>query len=113
RYGLKIEVDVKGQRRLSLPIEKALYRVAQEALNNIVKHAQATVVNVTLNTQDNGAYLTVQDNGVGIVSKTTKTNTLGLTSMRERVEQLDGFFEIGPNPAGNGTLVKVGVPCDQ
>ncbi len=112
RYGLKIEVDVKGQRRLSLPVEKALYRVAQEALNNIVKHAQATHVIVTLNTQDNWAYLTVQDNGVGIVSKTTKLNTLGLTSMRERVEQLDGFFEIGPNPTGSGTLVKVGVPCD-
>jgi signal transduction histidine kinase len=112
RYSLKIEADVKGQRRLSLPIEKALYRVAQEALNNIVKHAQATQVTVTLNTQDNWAYLTVQDNGVGLPSTRAKPNTLGMTSMRERVEQLDGFFEIGPGPGGVGTQVKVGVPCD-
>jgi signal transduction histidine kinase len=112
RYSLKIDMDVKGQRRLSLPIEKALYRVAQEALNNIVKHAQATHVTVTLNTQDNWAYLTVVDNGVGLPSKTVKPNTLGMTSMRERVEQLDGFFEIGRAPSGVGTQVKVGVPCD-
>ena len=113
RQGLKIHVDVKGQRRLALPIEKALYRVAQEALNNVVKHAKATEVKVMLNTQDNWAYLTVEDNGVGIAPGKAKPNTLGLTSMRERVEQLNGFFEIGPNPDGSGTLVRVGVPCDQ
>jgi signal transduction histidine kinase len=113
RHSLKIEVETKGQRRLALPIEKALYRVAQEALNNVIKHANATEAKITLNTQENWTYLTVEDNGVGLAPDAAKPNRLGLTSMRERVEQLGGFFEIGPNPSGTGTLVKVGVPCDQ
>ena len=113
RYDLKVEMEVKGQGRLALPIEKALYRVAQEALNNVVKHAHATEVRIKLNTQDDWIYLTVEDNGVGIESNVTKPNTLGMTSMRERVEQLGGFFEIAPRSSGSGTVVRVGVPCEQ
>jgi signal transduction histidine kinase len=113
RYGLRIDVEVKGQSRLPLPIEKALYRVAQEALNNVVKHANATEVRITLNSQEKWAKLSVEDNGVGIGPNAAKPNSLGLTSMRERVEQLGGHFEIGPNPSGTGAVVRVGVPCDQ
>ena len=113
RYGLKVDVEVKGQSRLALPIEKALYRVAQEALNNVVKHAKATEVKITLNSQESWAKLSVEDNGIGIGQNVAKPNSLGLTSMRERVEQLGGYFEIGPNPSGAGALVRVGVPCEQ
>jgi len=113
RYGLRIDVEVKGQSRLALPIEKALYRVAQEALNNVIKHAKATEVKITLNSQENWAKLSVEDNGVGIGQNAAKPNTLGLTSMRERVEQLGGHFEIGPHPTGTGAQVRVAVPCQQ
>jgi signal transduction histidine kinase len=113
RYGFKVEVSVHGQGRLPLPIEKALYRVAQEALNNIIKHAHATYAKVILSTQENIISLAVEDNGVGLGTGGAKPNTLGLTSMRERVEQLGGTFEIGPNPSGQGTRVKVTVPCDE
>ena len=113
RYGIDIDVDVKGQGRLALPIEKGLYRVAQEALNNVVKHARATEVKITLTSQEETVTLTVEDNGVGIQPGVTKPNTLGLASMRERVEQLEGTFEIRPSQGGRGTLVRVTVPCEQ
>jgi len=104
---------VKGQKRLALHIEKALFRVAQEALNNIVKHAKATEAVIALSTQDDTAVLKILDNGVGFTRGVVKPNTLGLTSMRERVDQLGGTFEIGPNPSGQGTLVRVEVPCSR
>jgi signal transduction histidine kinase len=113
RHGIKILVEVKGQRRLPLPLEKALFRVAQEALNNVVKHAHATEVLVTLSSYENWVTLTVEDNGVGIAKGAPKVNTLGLTSMRERVEQLGGTFEIGPGPGGKGTRVWAKVPCER
>jgi signal transduction histidine kinase len=113
RHGIKIRVEVKGQRRLPLPLEKALFRVAQEALNNVVKHAQATEVLVTLSSYENWVTLTVEDDGVGIEKGVSKVNTLGLTSMRERIEQLGGTFEIGPGPGGKGTRVWAKVPCER
>ncbi|MDQ6695230.1 MAG: histidine kinase [Chloroflexota bacterium] len=113
RNGVRVRVDVKGQGRLASHIERALYRVAQEALNNIVKHAQASEALVALNTLDNRITMTIEDDGVGIEGGASKPSTLGLTSMREIVEQLHGTFEIGPRPEGRGTLVRVTVPCEQ
>ena len=112
RYGFKVNVEIQGQGRLPLQIEKALYRVAQEALNNVVKHARATQVKILLSSQENQVSLTVEDNGVGIGQGGRKPNTLGLTSMRERVDQLNGTFEIGPSASGEGTRVRVTVPCE-
>jgi signal transduction histidine kinase len=113
RNGIKVKLDTKGQGRLPLHIEKALFRVAQEALNNIVKHARATEAWIHLSTQDDTVYLKIKDNGIGITPGAQKPTTLGLTSMRERVEQLGGTFEIGPNPNGPGTVVMAAVPCDE
>jgi signal transduction histidine kinase len=104
-------VDIKGQKRLPSNIEKGLYRVTQEALNNIVKHARATEAVVMLNAQDDIIYLKIKDNGVGIAPGLVKPGTLGLTSMRERIEQLGGKFEIGPRSGGPGTAISVEVPC--
>jgi signal transduction histidine kinase len=112
RHGITIKLDTKGQGRLALHIEKALFRVAQEALNNVVKHARATEAWIHLSTQGDTVYLKIKDNGVGIKPGPAKPSTLGMTSMRERVEQLGGTFEIGPNPNGPGTMVKVSVPCE-
>ena len=111
RYGLTVRVDIKGQKRLPSNIEKGLYRVTQEALNNIVKHARATEAVVMLNAQDDIIYLKIKDNGVGIAPGLVKPGTLGLTSMRERIEQLGGKFEIGPRSGGPGTAISVEVPC--
>ena len=113
RYGIRIRTVISGQRRLALAIEKALFRVAQEALNNVVKHANATEVTITLSTHDNTVTMSVEDNGTGIALGTVKPNTLGLTSMRERVEQLDGTIEFTNGANGTGTTVRVKVPCER
>ena len=113
RHGLRISVDVKGQRRLPLNIEKALYRIAQEALNNVVKHANATEATITLSSQDNWVSMTVEDNGIGIEPGTNKPNTLGLASMTERAEQIGGDFSIGRSSEGAGTIVTVRVPTER
>lgn len=112
RNGIDVRVETKGQRRLPSQIEKALFRVAQEALNNVVKHSGATRAIVTLSSQDNLVSMSVEDNGVGVGSGASKPNTLGLTSMRERVEQLGGEFAIGISPEGTGTVVSAKVPCE-
>jgi signal transduction histidine kinase len=90
KEGLQIDFVAEGERRLSNEQEQALYRIAQEALNNIVKHAQATQVDVKLVINDETATLGIQDNGVGFDTATPATpqsserKSLGMTSMRER-----------------------------
>ncbi|MEO6456733.1 MAG: GAF domain-containing sensor histidine kinase [Chloroflexia bacterium] len=113
RHGLRVSVDVKGQRRLPLNIEKALYRIAQEALNNVIKHANATEAAIVLSSQDEWVYMTVEDNGIGIEPGVNKPNTLGLASMTERAEQIGGHFSIGLSSEGSGTIVTVRVPSDR
>src|SRR5205085_1181987 len=95
--------------------EKALYRIAQEALTNVVKHAQATQAILTLKAEDGTVRLTVDDNGRGLPAARSGHAThqsLGLTSMRERAEQLGGTFTIGPRPGQHGTRVAVMLPYE-
>lgn len=111
RNGIDVQLHTDGQRRWPFAMEKALYRIAQEALTNVAKHAEATQAVVTLNASDGWVRLTVDDNGRGIpVSRDGRAQTLGLTSMRERAEQLGGRFTIGPRLDGPGTRVAVELP---
>jgi signal transduction histidine kinase len=110
-----INFSVEGERRLSNEHEQALYRITQEALNNVVKHAQATEVNVKLTITDEAAYLTITDNGVGFdttaVSRRTpqEQKSLGMTSMQERAVLAGGNISINSNPGG-GTTISVILP---
>jgi signal transduction histidine kinase len=112
RNGIDVELHAEGQRRWPFNMEKALYRVAQEALTNVAKHAQATRAVVTLSAQDGWVRLTVDDNGRGLPPDKLRRghSTLGMTSMRERAEQLGGRFDIGPGPDNQGTRVCVEIP---
>lgn len=91
-------------------INTAVYRIFQEALTNINRHANATEVDVKLYEQDHHLILEVSDNGKGI-SDTEKNNTksLGITGMKERAVILDGEFTITQQESG-GTLIKVSIP---
>lgn len=113
RTGLKI--NFKAVARLdALDIDRLtmLYRVAQEALTNVQKHAKATEVSVILRKIRGGACLEIVDNGqafdVGRLSDTSHTHRLGLTSMRERVEMFGGQFSVTSTP-GTGTTVRAEV----
>jgi signal transduction histidine kinase len=96
--------------RLPAPLETALFRIAQEALNNVAKHAQAQRVEVAMTREREGVTLRVADDGRGFDPQAPRPGThLGLWSMRERVEQLGGQFEVESAP-GAGTTVRAIIP---
>jgi PAS domain S-box-containing protein len=108
-----IAVDVKGQdsgRRLPAENKIALFRIAQEALTNCAKHAQARVVAIEFNTGTDHLLLSVADDGVGIdlAGISGKKPGLGLLSMQERAEAIGGKWQIESAP-GRGTRVMVSV----
>jgi signal transduction histidine kinase len=87
-----------------------LFRVAQEALNNVTRHAGASAASVTLRRMDDGLLLAVRDDGIGFdASNPKRSRSLGLASMRERVELVNGSLDIESTP-GQGTGVIAWVP---
>jgi signal transduction histidine kinase len=114
RVGLDVS-DVAGE-RLDPEAEITLYRVAQEALSNIRKHAGRTRVRVRLMRQNGSMRLEVRDWGCGFdptaVRPTPDGDHVGLTSMRERLELLGGKLEIVSGPE-RGTTVRAGLPIGQ
>jgi signal transduction histidine kinase len=102
------EVDVPA---INLPdiYNITLYRLLQEALNNIIKHAQATHVWVDLSMEDNAIVLTIQDNGKGFDTSQAKTNGIGLSSMNERVTIAGGTLNISSTPE-RGTILTAQFP---
>ena len=107
--GLPIDVRTSGD-FTGLPGETAthLYRVLQESLTNVVRHAGASEVVVSATRDAEGVHLTVDDDGRGVEAG-VGTPGLGLTSMRERAALMGGTFAIGASPLG-GTRVSVSVP---
>ena len=89
-----------------------LFRVAQEALNNVARHAGARATSVTLRQMDGGLLLAVRDDGVGFdPASPGKGRSLGLASMRERVRLVDGTLEVESAP-GQGTAIVAWVPAE-
>lgn len=105
RHGFLVETHLCAEPPLALEAKEALYRVAQEALNNIVKHAQARKVHLRLQQQEGRVELEVRDDGIGFDSQREYPGHLGLVSMRERIERLGGRFDITSSP-GLGTTVR-------
>lgn len=94
------DLDAKLNEELSI----AFFRITQEALTNVVRHAEACRVQISLANADAGLVLTISDNGVGIGQRRPQSH--GLTGMRERARRLRGTFTISPSPGG-GTTVEV------
>lgn len=109
--GVPIELTVRGERRLPPAAERQVFRVAQEALNNCLKHAGAGSVEVRLEMGGPGLTLQVADDGVGFrpASGEVRSRHLGLTSMEERAEALGGRLSIRSAPGG-GTTISLVVP---
>jgi signal transduction histidine kinase len=107
-----IEVDCAGGlggRRLPDEVETALYRIAQEALTNAIRHAHARRVSILLTRKDGYVCEVIEDDGRGFDQGRRRADGLGLAVMRERVELLGGRLEI-ESAAGTGTTVVVDVP---
>ncbi|MEM8532744.1 MAG: GAF domain-containing protein [Chloroflexota bacterium] len=110
RVGLRARLIADLPVPLPVDIEDALYRIAQECLNNVVKHANAMAVVIELQTDATVVILRVTDDGCGFVpTDATINNGVGLSSMRERSAKLDGNCQIFSNPAA-GTSVEVSLP---
>jgi signal transduction histidine kinase len=92
-------------------VNLCLFRIVQEALQNIVKHSGAREARVTLVGREQQILLSIEDSGIGFNSTNSqRTETLGLVSMRERVRLVDGQISIQSEPA-KGTRIDVQVPC--
>jgi PAS domain S-box-containing protein len=108
-------IVIGEERRLSNEIELSLFRIVQEALNNVSKHAEATAVEVLVEYNGNGIKITVRDNGKGFelqgsMDDLPRIGQLGLMGMQERVWLLGGSIEVKPE-LGKGTTLKVEVPA--
>ncbi len=111
RYKLTVEADLGEEPVLSMEMKHALYRIAQEALHNIVKHARASMVALRLACQANEIILEVRDNGIGFDPAGPFPGHLGLRSMYERVTKMGGTLTIESVP-GQGTRVGVRMPIE-
>jgi len=112
-----IQLVADGYTPRSSEVEEALFRIAQESLNNIVKHAHAGQVVVRLSQANGRVELSVTDDGRGFdpalsVTANRDGGGLGLIGMRERVEQLAGALEIRSIP-GKGTIIRASLPARQ
>jgi signal transduction histidine kinase len=108
---LDVTVDVDNvPRRLPPDIALCAFRIAQEALQNVNRHAQASAVGITLRTVNGLLYLTVRDNGIGFEPRQQRDRaSLGHASMRERVRLVGGQVTIRSHP-GLGTSIETQIP---
>jgi len=102
------------EKRIDAKLEKGIYRITQEAINNIIKHSKAKSATIQLFRDAGQIVLVVEDDGVGFkvgdpLNKDAISG-IGLISMRERVYAFDGVFSIDSQP-GNGTEIMVELPC--
>lgn len=110
RTGLETELTTTGIHRLPRLVEAQLYRIAMEALNNLVRHARAKKVSVDLRSSDAWIWMEIRDNGVGFdVAKALDGGGMGLQSMEQRARQLKGRLQVTSQP-GSGTRILVEAP---
>jgi PAS domain S-box-containing protein len=103
---LTVDVSTEGQARLTPDAQVVFYRVAQEALNNVVKHAQARHVEIHLVCQSHGAELSIRDDGRGFDPTGVGAGHFGLGIMRERVESIGGRLALHTRPM-DGTRLQI------
>lgn len=111
RSGLQVHLDLEVPEHLPAAVEDGLYGIAIEALNNILKHAQAQQVQLTLQQERGKLSLVVADDGIGFDPLNTNGYGMGLHNLRERASQLNGHVRLDSQP-GRGTILEVSVPYD-
>ena len=105
RSGVKSELNVSGDVKLSPLMEEGLYRIAQEALNNSLKYSSAQKVMIEINFVDETIEMEVSDDGIGFDTESIlKKGGIGMTNMKERAAKLGGSLEISSTP-GKGTNI--------
>jgi signal transduction histidine kinase len=108
RYGIKVSGEFESEPDLSLGDKEVFYRVAQEALHNVVKHARATEATIRLH-NNGGVVLEVSDNGIGFNSGDSFPGHMGLISMSERAANIGARINVESQP-GKGTTIRLTLP---
>jgi signal transduction histidine kinase len=108
---LKISLEIIGlNTRLDHQVETVLYRVIQETVNNVIKHAKATKLNIQFLKDDDGVSITIEDNGKGFdLTLLQKSTGIGLKNIISRINFLKGTIDFDTAP-GKGTLVAIHIP---
>ena len=106
RIGLPVVVESDVDGRLPLEVEEGLYRIAQEALHNVVKHAAARQVRLELRQRGDGVTLRIEDDGKGFDPEAVPDGHLGIAGMRARADRLGATLRCDSQP-GRGTRIEV------
>jgi signal transduction histidine kinase len=109
RHEIKVETVVCDEPQASLEAKEAVYRIAQEALHNTVKHARAEKIKITMDCDPGWIDFLVSDDGVGFDAGGDFPGHLGLHSMRERAQRLGGTLKVEAT-LGNGTTIHAHIP---
>jgi signal transduction histidine kinase len=115
RWGFPVAIQVANDRSLSATVETTLYRIVQEALNNVARHAKATRAEISLRRAESQITCSVRDDGIGFDAAAIATRTgpagLGLVEIQERVAALGGTVRVGQHPE-LGTELTVEIPLE-
>jgi PAS domain S-box-containing protein len=106
RTSVPVTLTQRGQSVLPLDVKEVLYRIGQEALNNIAKHAEASRVQVDLVFLDSCVEIEIRDNGCGFDTTSLSAENLGIKIMRERAESIKAALDVA-SLAGSGTVVRI------
>jgi PAS domain S-box-containing protein len=109
RYGIAVDADLGDIPAVPLHVEEAIYRIAQEAMHNTVKHARASRVELALGQDADGIRVLIADDGKGFDTSGSFPGHLGLRTMRERAERLGGTLTLTSVP-GEGSRIEVRIP---
>jgi len=113
RAGVETRLIVEGDDQVPMWCEEAFYRIAMEALNNALKHAEATAVTIELTLQECLVELRITDNGQGFdLGRAEDSGGMGLAVMQERADEISADLQVASEP-GQGTQITVSVSCEQ
>ena len=112
RNNIKVSLDIGSKINVSPDVSIVIYRIMQESLTNVVRHAKATRVDIELNQKDNCINFVLSDNGIGISEKQLKSKiSFGIIGMRERAASFGGKLELFKNSIG-GTSLELTIPLN-
>ena len=110
QHGTAVELEAEFGERLPDEVETALYRVIQEALTNVARHARAAMVSVVVTRQPGLVTAVVEDDGIGFDPESADATRLGLRGMRERVTLIGGELLVESSSGTSGTAIIARIP---
>ncbi|GAA0448019.1 MAG: sensor histidine kinase [Bacillota bacterium] len=110
KSNIEFHISIPNQLSVSSTIEEQVFRIVQESLSNILRHANATEVRIDIAKRSNELFMHVRDNGKGFDVLHERKTSYGLKTMKERSEELGGTFSVRSN-LQEGTYIDIRIPC--